>query len=244
MGKPPFNDKRVRWAMNYAIDREAICKSIFGGTAIPSLSTGAPSVFGYHKIEKPYHQYDPEKARELLAEAGYPNGFEVNCWMATGRFQMDRVEAESLVAYWADIGVKVNLEIMEYATLDAKQREQMNLYWKKGVVPDWDMSFWSWGDGTMDPGMRSCQTESGNWNNKALYNNTYLDELQRKAKVELDPEKRDALYEEIEEIIMEDAPLLYTVVEAVIIATKPNVKGIDIWPSGYYFFHNAYIEKK
>ena len=85
--KPPFTDVRVRQAINYAVDKEAIVRGILGGVGGVSDAPIGPVVFG-HSPQEPY-KYDPEKARALLKEAGFPNGFKCTLYRPTGRLHHD-----------------------------------------------------------------------------------------------------------------------------------------------------------
>ncbi len=112
--KPPFDDVRVRQAMNYAIDREAICDKVLEGysTPLPNLIHGA--WLGAIPEMKPY-PYDPEKAKQLLAEAGYPEGFEMVLQCTSGTQVKDLEIAQVIQAYWADVGIKATLGVVEDA---------------------------------------------------------------------------------------------------------------------------------
>ena len=119
--KVPWHDRRVRLAMAYAIDCDAITKKIAYG--IPQrLAYLAPGELGYDPNLKPY-PYDPKKAKALLAEAGYPNGFEFKIyWPITGRSQMSREIAEAVGAYLEVVGLRPQLVGEEYAAYYARRR--------------------------------------------------------------------------------------------------------------------------
>src|SRR5690606_34854137 len=85
----PLKDVRVRQALNYAVDKEAIVRSIYLGYATPLDSPITPTVWGYAHTGDHY-PYDPDKARALLAEAGYPDGFDLTVWIPDGRYNQDR----------------------------------------------------------------------------------------------------------------------------------------------------------
>jgi len=114
--KPPFSDKRVRQAANYAIDKDAIIRHILGGYAQKlggQLLT--PAYVGHNPNLKDY-PYDPEKAKRLLREAGYPNGFEVTLDYGIGRFaQIDEV-CQAVAGQLEKVGIRVKLNAMEHGT--------------------------------------------------------------------------------------------------------------------------------
>jgi peptide/nickel transport system substrate-binding protein len=104
----PWYDRRVRLAMAYAIDSDTIVKKVLYG--IPNhWAFLAPYELGYNSQLQPY-RYDPKKARELLAEAGYPNGFDLKFyWMVTGLIPMSREVAEAIASYWQAVGIRTEL---------------------------------------------------------------------------------------------------------------------------------------
>ena len=109
---PEFKDKRVRQAMNYAVDKETIIKGILKGMGKP-LGFGAPTPFpGIDPNIKPY-PYDPQKAKALLAEAGYPDGFALNVYSPSHRYLMDKEAAQAIAEQLSRIGIKPNVLVMD-----------------------------------------------------------------------------------------------------------------------------------
>src|SRR2546428_11070398 len=100
----PLNDVRVRRALNYAVDRETIVKSLLGGLGRATGQPFSPGWLGYDPEIRPY-PYDPAQARKLLAEAGYPSGFEVPWNISVGVFVADKEGAEPAAATLAQAGV-------------------------------------------------------------------------------------------------------------------------------------------
>jgi len=119
---PPLRDKRVRQAMNYAVDRDAIVKSILGGRGAPLPGPLSPGWLGYTDDVKPY-PYDPDKARALLAEAGYPNGFAFDWTVTQGVYVKDAEVAQAVASQLARVGIQANLQIRERARLLAERSE-------------------------------------------------------------------------------------------------------------------------
>ncbi len=120
----PWSNKLVRQALNYAVDRDAIIKGLFRGDAEPMITPIMPGAFGFNPNLKPY-PYDPKKARELLAQAGYPNGFSTDLYStphAAIAFTEDTTVAVSKM--WADVGVKANIKKMDYGTYLVQVRER------------------------------------------------------------------------------------------------------------------------
>jgi peptide/nickel transport system substrate-binding protein len=112
----PLNDVRVRRALNYAVDRETIVKSLLGGLG---RATGQPFSAGWlgYDPEIPPYPYDPARARRLLAEAGYPSGFEVTWNVSVGTFLADKEVAEAASAMLAQVGVRARLVPTERAKI-------------------------------------------------------------------------------------------------------------------------------
>jgi peptide/nickel transport system substrate-binding protein len=120
--KKPFNDIRVRRAMNMAIDRKAFVQSMFGGNGVilsfPFYHDWPETL--YTPIEKlpksarELFEYNPEKAKKLLAEAGYPNGFKTNCYVPSIAVETDWMQL--IANYWAKIGVECKLDVREYSS--------------------------------------------------------------------------------------------------------------------------------
>jgi peptide/nickel transport system substrate-binding protein len=109
---PPFADKRVRLAMNMALDRKAIFGAIFGPNLIQLQGPLSPEQIGGNvKLSYPY---DPGKAKQLLAEAGFPNGFSTELIYPPGRYTGDEELLPTLVSYWKKIGVNVTLKAVQY----------------------------------------------------------------------------------------------------------------------------------
>jgi peptide/nickel transport system substrate-binding protein len=107
----PFKDIRVRQAVSYALDREAICKNVLFGASEPWGDIYPPYMLGYDPKIKEY-PYDPVKAKALLKEAGYPNGFETEI----SAYATQRLAAETIAAELAQFGIKAKLNILEFAT--------------------------------------------------------------------------------------------------------------------------------
>jgi len=101
----PVQDKLVRQALNYAVDKEGLVELQGGFATVMSAQWLAPSIYGFNEDIQPY-PYDPEKAKELLAEAGYPDGFDIRMGYTVGRYAMDKEMGEAVAAYLGDVGVR------------------------------------------------------------------------------------------------------------------------------------------
>jgi peptide/nickel transport system substrate-binding protein len=121
-GKNPFKDKRVREALSIAIDREAIKRNTMRGLSLPAGIIVAPGVNGHSPEIDVVAKVDPERAKKLLADAGYPNGFEFQLNCSNNRYVNDEEICQNLVAMWARIGVKTKLVAENFAPFIQKMQ--------------------------------------------------------------------------------------------------------------------------
>jgi peptide/nickel transport system substrate-binding protein len=187
-GKNPFKDKRVREALSIAIDREAIKRNIMRGLSVPAALIVAPGVNGYDKALDAVAKPDVEKAKKLLADAGYPNGFEFQLNCPNNRYVNDEKICQAAIAMWARIGVKVNLA-----------SENMATYIQKVQNFDTSMYMLGWGVATYDA-LYSLQSlartrtngPDGNFNFSRV-SDPALDKLVDSMKGETDVTKRNGM---------------------------------------------------
>jgi peptide/nickel transport system substrate-binding protein len=132
----PFDDVRVRQAVNYAIDRDAIIQNVLEGYGVPLHGPFSPGWLGYDPDLKPY-AHDPNKAKQLLTDAGYPNGFETDFNISSGVFLRDREIAEAVANQFAQVGITVRLIPTERAKILSD--------WQTGVFKGITMSNWATG---------------------------------------------------------------------------------------------------
>jgi len=183
-GKNPFKDKRVRQALYHAIDIEAIRKNTMRGLSQPSGAMLPSPLTTTPEIEKRL-PYDRERAKKLLAEAGYPNGFEVTIDCPNNRYVNDEKICQALAAMWAQIGVKVAVNAMPRA-----------VYFPKLEKTDTSMYMLGWGGATTDgifilqPVLSSYNGKGDGDYNYGRYTNAKLDELTAKVKTNMQPEER------------------------------------------------------
>jgi len=141
-GRNPFADKRVRQALSLAIDRTAIQRSIMRGQSIPAGLIVAPGVNGWsQQLDTPV-KADTNRAKALLAEAGYPNGFEVRLNCPNNRYVNDEKVCQAVVAMWARIGVKAQLASENMATFIQKvQNFDSSIYLLGWGVANYDAQY-------------------------------------------------------------------------------------------------------
>ncbi|RZJ07807.1 MAG: ABC transporter substrate-binding protein [Rubrivivax sp.] len=190
-GKNPFKDKRVREALNLALDRSAIQRSIMRGLSVPAALMVPPGVNGYDTALDALIKPDLAKARKLLADAGYPQGFELPLHCPNNRYVNDEQVCQAAVSMWAKIGVKARLIAAPFATHSQT--------FQRGESPFFMLG---WGVSTYDTlyalqalAHTRTQGADGNFNFGKLSDPT-LDGLVQKIKFEPDVPKRNALIKE------------------------------------------------
>jgi peptide/nickel transport system substrate-binding protein len=233
--REPFTDQRVRQALNHAVNKEAIVNSILQGVGSPSSAPVSPGVFGYTPVG-PY-EYDPERARELLADAGYEDGFEITLYHPTGRYLLDATVVEAVQAQLAEVGVTANLQTLEWSSYLAAVR----------VPPEeapFDMYMLGWGTVTLDADyglyalMHSSQISPAGWNT-SFFSNDEIDALLDTGRTSPAREARAEAYEAAIEAIWDQAPWLYLHNEGQLNAYSTNVEGIIHHPLENVFLWDA-----
>jgi peptide/nickel transport system substrate-binding protein len=198
-GKNPFKDKRVRQAFYQAIDIEAIKTRIMRGSATPTALMVAPGIKGFVGDLNKRLPYDPEAAKKLLAEAGYPNGFEVKMNCPNDRYVSDGEICQAIAGMMARVGVKINLDAETKIT-----------YFPKILSRNTSFYLLGWTPGTYDShnplnAILSSPNASGRGQfNLGSYSNPKVDELTAKVASETDDTKRNAMIAEAFKIHQDD----------------------------------------
>ncbi|SIT93197.1 ABC transporter substrate-binding protein [Edaphobacillus lindanitolerans] len=224
--REPFGDAKVRQAFNHAIDKQAIIDAFFEGAAEIAKNPIPPSVSGYNDAIEGY-DFDPEKAKELLAEAGYPDGFEMDLWaMPVPRPYMPDGQkvAEVIQKNLADIGVKANIVSYEWATYLEKA--------SKGEA-DAFLLGWTGDNGDADNFIYALlDRESIGSNNYTYYDNAELHDILIEAQTEVDEDKRNELYAKAQEIVHEDAPWVPLAHSIPLLGGSADITGFKAHPTG------------
>jgi peptide/nickel transport system substrate-binding protein len=224
--KKPFTDKRVRQALNHAVNKDAIVRDILKGTGVPAVGPLLPGTWAAEPGVKKY-PYDPATAKRLLAEAGYPNGFEVELWVPeSGSGMQSPVEMSTVIqSNLAAVGVKAPLKTFEWGSYLGKLRSDapamFALSWfLKSEDPDLSLYPLFFSKNTPLP-------------NRSNYANPDVDQLLVQARQLADRTKRAELYRRAQQIIVDDAPWVFVDHELQVVATRANVKGFKLHPSGF-----------
>jgi peptide/nickel transport system substrate-binding protein len=190
-GKNPFKDKRVREAMSLAIDRDAIKRSLMRGLSIPAAVMVAPVTYGWSQELDTVAKADIARAKQLMTEAGYGNGFEVPLACPNDRYVNDEEICQAVVSMWARIGLKARLTTQPMTQHSAAlQRHELPLY------------LYGWGVTTFDAQYTLqdiVHTKTGGVDGKGNYSrvsDARVDALVQQMKVETDSPKRLALMQE------------------------------------------------
>lgn len=233
--RAPFDNKLVRQAVNYAIDKQAIVDAFFEGRAEVAVNPMPSSISGYNDALSPY-PYDPEKAKSLLAEAGY-DGKEIELWaMPVPRpYMPDGAKvAEVIQKNLEDVGIPSKIVTFEWATYLEKA---------KNGEADAFMLGWTGDNGDADNFIYTLLDKDNiGSNNYAYYTNDEVHELLIKAQSETDENVRNDLYKKAQEIIHEDAPWVPLAHSTPLLAAKAGVSGFLPHPTGSDKLHNVSME--
>lgn len=225
---PIIKDTKIRQAISYAIDREAMIDALYA--PIGEYCATAPLsevVWGYYNFG--VIKQDLEKSKQLLAEAGYPDGFEFSIQVYEG-YNNALASAEMIVADLAKVGITATIEVVDNAAFKAARANRTY----PGEDFPWGMFIMGFGPGTLDAdeGLRRIWETSYNGdnnNNYGWYSNSKVDELLNKAKVEMDEETRKELYKEAMQIIYIDDPAaVFTNQRKIIFCMSDKVEGFQV----------------
>ncbi len=231
----PFDNPKVREAINYAINRQALAKVAFAGYATPATGIVPPSI--QYSQSYPAPEYNPAKARELLKEAGYPNGFTTTLWSSHNHSTAQKV-LQFTQQQLAQVGIKVELTAMDAGQRAAQVEDKGQK--ESGVR----MFYTGW----------SASTGEANWAltplfatqswpptifNTAFYSNPQVDKDLGDALNTTDGEKKAALYKDAQDRIWKDQPWAPLVVEKLVSANTKNLTGFYVMPDTSFSFDDA-----
>jgi peptide/nickel transport system substrate-binding protein len=235
--KDAWKDPMVRKALNHAIDRQSIVDNILFGVGEVAASFVSPSVPSSVSLSD--YQYDPELARSLLEEAGYDFDYVATCYATEGRYYQDRQVAEAVQGMLAQVGVQINLEILEWgAFVDA-------IWFTPADDPVAQArDFMQTSFGSNDPPTWMNQTLHTNaWPlngfNEAFYSNAQVDSLIDDANRTADVEAQSEIVRTIQGELEADPPWIISHFEQAVIAHSANLTGLFIWPSGRVNFREV-----
>jgi peptide/nickel transport system substrate-binding protein len=237
--KAPYDNVKVRQAMNYAIDRDEIVKGVYGAAGAPAKNPLPPTMWSYNDDIKAY-PYDPEMAKKLLAEAGYADGFKTEIWampVARPYNPNGRKIAEIMQAQLAKVGIEVEIVSYEWGTyldkLDYGEHQAAMLGWT-GDNGDPDNFLWV---------LLSKQAAEKPAGNIAFWKNDEFTDLIAEAKQEFDVAKRTELYEKAQVVFHDDAPWVPIAHSVVSEPMKDSVQDFYLYPTGKRVFTKVWLKK-
>ena len=226
--KKPLSDVRVRQALNYATDVDAIIKNVMDGNGRRLEGPFTPNVFGFDASVKGYAP-DPARARRLLAEAGYPDGVEVTLDAPAGRYQGDKEIAEALGGQWQKAGFRPKVQVAEWGAYFkkylGKQMLDAYLLGLGGPMQDADELY-------------NLVSSKGRG---LYYKNERVDDLFDQGRATTDPARRRKVYADLARAMVEDATWVFLMQQVDIYATRDRL----VWtprPDQWLLFHSAALK--
>lgn len=234
----PFDNPKVREAINYAINRQALVKVAFSGYATPATGIVPPAI--QYSQAYPAPEYNPAKARELLKEAGFPNGFTTTLWSSHNHSTAQKV-LQFTQQQLAQVGIKVNVVAMDAGQRAAEVEDKGQK--ESGVR----MFYTGW----------SASTGEANWAltplfatqswpptifNTAFYSNPQVDKDLTDALNTTDGDKKASLYKDAQDRIWKDQPWAPLVVEKLVSANTKNLTGFYVMPDTSFSFDDASLK--
>jgi peptide/nickel transport system substrate-binding protein len=227
--REPFDDVRVRQAIAYAINRADVTAAAKWDTAKPNQGPISSDSFWYYDYQ-PYDQ-DLETARQLLADAGYPDGFDTE-FMPTSFYEETVRSAQVLQAQLSQIGINADIRTLEWGTwLEEEGAGNFDMYicgWLGNIDPD-DFFY--------------AQHHTDQVFNFTGYSNLEVDELLDAGRTETDQEARKEIYDQVQQVIIDEAPYVYLYNPSVVNAWQPHVRGYQALPSAAIRFENTWLDR-
>ena len=219
-GKPnPFRDPKVRAAVAGAINVDAILRTIMRGAAQPASQLVSPAMRGYSSANADRPAYNPEAAKKLLAEAGYPDGFSFGLKCPNDRYLNDEAVCQGVVSMLAQVGIDAQLDAMPVRN-----------YWPELRADNFDMYLLGWSPGTFDAehpirflaSTPNKEKKLGSWN-FGDYSNARIDEILPMIQSEIDDGKRQAMLDESARILQDETAYVPLYVQPLVWGTRDNV---------------------
>ncbi|MDR0663179.1 MAG: ABC transporter substrate-binding protein [Spirochaetaceae bacterium] len=232
MRKKPFDSKLVRQALSHAIDRRLIIDTVLSGAGEPADAIIAPAVYGYYHTGA--DEYDPGLARQLLAEAGYPNGFSCTLWVNNNQ---ERVEVcQAIVEMFREVGVNARLEVLEFGA-----------FIQRSSAGEHDMGYFGWVTSTKDADYTyyplEHSTQQGAPGNRSFVADPEVDRLVETGRTSVDPAVREQAYKDLAVYLADlsnNMNVVYTQINA---GGSNKVENFVIDPIGYHKLENVVVRK-
>ena len=227
-GEPFGSNQKLRQAIAMAINKDNIITVASEGLGTPAVTFFSQG-FGYYDGYDPY-PYDGEKAKALLAEAGYPDGLTFTLYYAGS---LKELMSQVIQSNLKEIGVNVNIEELETAALKSKLKEG-----------DYEACVYAWANDSAGPDNNVRPLfRTGSSSNRTHYSDEYIDNLMDEALKETDSDKRLEMYKEIQTYILDACPIVPCFYETISVGTNAKLQGFQPDTSGLHRFYDCYIEQ-
>ncbi|WP_199860644.1 ABC transporter substrate-binding protein [Oceanobacillus damuensis] len=223
-----LGDERVRQAINYAVNKEALIETVWWGYG-QEIGSHYPPILKEYVDTNDVITYDPEQAKELLADAGYADGLELDMYLPAS--YPAYVDAGQVIAdELGNVGITANIEIVEWAT------------WLSDIYAGRQYDLTVVGHtGRLDPYVLLSRYHTDSEENYFNYSNERVDEILTLVQEEQDDTKRMALYEELQEILAEEVPAFYIQSPTALTVTSSDVAGYEAYPIDIYEMKDVYF---
>lgn len=230
--KEPFTNDKVRQAISYALDTKSIVESVWKGIGRVAVGPIGPNVL-YSDKALEVHEYNVEKAKALMKEAGFENGFKTTIWTNEKKERVDM--ATIMQSQLKEIGIDVEIKVLEWgAYLDGLSKGEQ------------DMFMIGWTCQTPDPDLAVYaplhSSKAGSGGNYSFFKNDAVDKLIMDGRVMKNSAEREAVYKEIQKVVKEQAPWVFLSNGEQVVGASKNVKGFTPSPFGYHVLYNVKFE--
>ena len=239
MDKRPFDNLKVRLAINHAINKSAIIEHLYQGLGIPAKNPIPPTLWSYDDTIEDY-AYDPKLAKKLLTEAGYPDGFKTTLWalpVPRPYIPDGRALAEVIQSEFRNIGIEAKIITYDWGT-----------YLEKTKNGEHDMAMLGWSADLGDPdnffyfllSKSSAEKPAGNI---AFYRSDEMQDVLERARATSDKDKRVSLYKEAQGIFHKDVPWVPLAHAKQVLVVNKKVKNLKLHPLNWKYFRNVTLER-
>ena len=230
--KKPYDDVRVRQAISYAIDTPTVVDSVWRGIGKAAAGPVSPKI-KYANTELKPHEYNVEKAKQLLKEAGFPDGFKTSIWTNDRKERIDM--ATIMQNQLKQVGITAEIKVVEWgAYLEGTARGEQ------------DMFIIGWTASGNDPDIslfaQFHSSKHGAGGNRAFYKNDKVDELLMKGRQMDDSDARKKIYFDLQDMIKADAPWIFLNNGEQVVGVRKNIAGFQPSPLGYHVLYNIKFE--
>jgi peptide/nickel transport system substrate-binding protein len=237
MERPPFDNRLVRLALNHAVDKNSLVENFYQGLATPAKNPIPPTMWGYNEAIEAY-PYDPDRARKLLAEAGFPDGFDTELWaMPVPRPYMPQPNkiAQALQSDLGEVGIRCKIVQWEWGT-----------YLDKVFAGEHSLALLGWTGDNGDPDnflyvLLDKTAAEKPAQNIAFYRSDELHDILVRARRLPSQKERAALYRRAQEVVHRDAPWVPLVHATQTAAFQKAVGGFALHPTGSKWFQNVFF---